>query len=157
MEKTINIGNKEVRLNNNIGWTIDYRDQFGTDIIPTLLPMVAAALDLIKGLLEEMEDTSNLEWQDVLKTVDGDTLLDAVVHLGGLEFKDFINVTWAMAKCADETIPEPRTWVRQFEVFPLDEIAPAVFELIYKGVISSKNLTRLKNLKTGPSLQPTNQ
>lgn len=156
MEKTINIGNKEVRLNNNIGWTIDYRDQFGTDIIPTLLPMVAAALDLIKGLLEEMEDTSNLEWQDVLKTVDGDTLLDAVVHLGGLEFKDFINVTWAMAKCADETIPEPRTWVRQFEVFPLDEIAPAVFELIYKGVISSKNLTRLKNLKTLP-LQPTNQ
>ena len=156
MEKTINIGNKEVRLNNNIGWTIDYRDQFGVDIIPTLLPMVAAALDLIKGLLEEMEDTSNLEWQDVLKTVDGDTLLDAVVHLGGLEFKDFINVTWAMAKCADETIPEPRTWVRQFEVFPLDEIAPAVFELIYKGVISSKNLTRLKNLKTLP-LQPTNQ
>lgn len=156
MEKTIQIGNKEVRLNNNIGWTIDYRDQFGTDIIPTLLPMVAAALDLIKGLLEEMEDTSNLEWQDVLKTVDGDTLLDAVVHLGGLEFKDFINVTWAMAKCADETIPEPRTWVRQFEVFPLDEIVPAVFELIYKGVISSKNLTRLKNLKTLP-LQPTNQ
>ena len=156
MEKTIQIGNKEVRLNNNIGWTIDYRDQFGTDIIPTLLPMVAAALDLIKGLLDGMEDTSNLEWQDVLKTVDGDTLLDAVVHLGGLEFKDFINVTWAMAKCADETIPEPRTWVRQFETFPLDEIAPAVFELIYKGVISSKNLTRLKNLKTLP-LQPTNQ
>lgn len=156
MEKTINIGNKEVRLNNNIGWTIDYRDQFGTDIIPTLLPMVAAALDLIKGLLEEMEDTSNLEWQDILKTLDGDTLLDALVHLGGLEFKDFINVTWAMAKCADETIPEPRTWVRQFETFPLDEIAPAVFELIYKGIISSKNLTRLKNLKTLP-LQPTNQ
>lgn len=156
MEKTINIGNKEVRLNNNIGWTIDYRDQFGQDIIPTLLPMVAAALDLIKGLLEEMEDASNLEWQDVLKTLDGDTLLDALVHLGGLEFKDFINVTWAMAKCADETIPEPRTWVRQFETFPLDEIAPAVFELIYKGVISSKNLTRLKNLKTLP-LQPTNQ
>ena len=156
MEKTINIGNKEVRLNNNIGWTIDYRDQFGQDIIPTLLPMVAAALDVIKGLLEEMEDTSNLEWQDVLKTLDGDTLFDALVHLGGLEFKDFINVTWAMAKCADETIPEPRTWVRQFETFPLDEIAPAVFELIYKGVISSKNLTRLKNLKTLP-LQPTNE
>ena len=156
MEKTINIGNKEVRLNNNIGWAIDYRDQFGQDIIPTLLPMVAAALDLIKGLLEEMEDTTNLEWQDVLKTVDGDTLLDALVHLGGLEFKDFINVTWAMAKCADETIPEPRTWVRQFETFPLDEIAPAVFELIYKGVISSKNVTRLKNLKT-VNLQPANQ
>lgn len=152
MEKTIQIGNKEVRLNNNIGWTIDYRDQFGTDIIPTLLPMVAAALDLIKGLLEEVEDTNNLGWKDILKVVDGDVLVDALVHLGGLEFRDFINITWAMAKCADETIPEPRTWVRGFDVFPLDVIAPAVFELIYTGVISSKNLTRLKKVRE--DLQP---
>ena len=147
MEKTIQIGNKDVRLNNNIGWTIDYRDQFGQDIIPTLLPMVAAALNLIKGLLEEAEDTSNLDWKDILKVIDGDTLIDALVHLGGLEFRDFINVTWAMAKCADESIPEPRTWVRQFETFPVDVIAPAVFELVYSGIVSSKNLKRLTNLK----------
>lgn len=152
MEKTIQIGNKDVRLNNNIGWTIDYRDQFGQDIIPTLLPMVAAALDLIKGLLEEAEDTSNLDWKDILKVIDGDTLIDALVHLGGLEFRDFINVTWAMAKCADESIPEPRTWVRQFEVFPVDVIAPAVFELVYSGIVSSKNLKRLKEVRT--NLQP---
>lgn len=153
MEKTIQIGNKEVRLNNNIGWTIDYRDQFGSDIIPTLLPMVAAALDLIKGLLEEVDDTNNLDWKDILKVLDGDVLLDALVHLGGLEFKDFINITWAMAKCADDSIPEPRTWVRQFETFPVDVIAPAVFELVYSGVVSSKNLNRLKGMKD--NLQPT--
>lgn len=152
MEKTIQIGNKDVRLNNNIGWTIDYRDQFGQDIIPTLLPMVAAALDLIKGLLEEAEDASNLDWKDILKVIDGDTLIDALVHLGGLEFRDFINVTWAMAKCADESIPEPRTWVRQFETFPVDVIAPAVFELVYSGIVSSKNLKRLKEART--NLQP---
>lgn len=152
MEKTIQIGNKDVRLNNNIGWTIDYRDQFGQDIIPTLLPMVAAALDLIKGLLEEAEDTSNLDWKDILRVIDGDTLIDALVHLGGLEFRDFINVTWAMAKCADESIPEPRTWVRQFETFPVDVIAPAVFELVYSGIVSSKNLKRLKEART--NLQP---
>lgn len=152
MEKTVQIGNKEVRLNNNIGWAIDYRDQFGQDIIPTLLPMVAAALDLIKGLLEEVEDTNNLEWRDILRLIDGDTLFDALVHLGGLEFRDFINITWAMAKCADDSIPEPRTWVKEFEVFPVDELAPTVFDLIFKGVVSSKNLTRLKDVKK--SLQP---
>lgn len=152
MEKTIQIGNKDVRLNNNIGWTIDYRDQFGQDIIPTLLPMVAAALDLIKGLLEEVDDTAGLDWKDVLKALDGDTMLDALVHLGGLEFRDFINVTWAMAKCADDSIPEPRTWVKQFETFPVDVIAPAVFELVYSGVVSSKNLTRLKGVTK--NLQP---
>lgn len=152
MEKTVQIGNKEVRLSNNIGWAIDYRDQFGQDIIPTLLPMVAAALDLIKGLLEEVEDTNNLEWRDILRLIDGDTLFDALIHLGGLEFRDFINITWAMAKCADESIPEPRTWVKEFEVFPVDELAPTVFDLIFKGVVSSKNLTRLKDVKK--SLQP---
>lgn len=152
MEKTVQIGNKEVHLSNNIGWAIDYRDQFGQDIIPTLLPMVAAALDLIKGLLEEVEDTNNLEWRDILRLIDGDTLFDALVHLGGLEFKDFINITWAMAKCADDSIPEPRTWVKEFEVFPVDELAPTVFDLIFKGVVSSKNLTRLKDVKK--SLQP---
>lgn len=152
MEKTVQIGNKEVRLNNNIGWAIDYRDQFGQDIIPTLLPMVAAALDLIKGLLEEVEDTNNLEWRDILKLIDGDTLFDALIHLGGLEFRDFINITWAMAKCADDSIPEPRTWVKEFEVFPIDELAPTVFDLIFKGVVSSKNLTRLKDVRK--NLQP---
>ena len=152
MEKTVQIGNKEVRLNNNIGWAIDYRDQFGQDIIPTLLPMVAAALDLIKGLLEEVEDTNNLEWRDILRLIDGDTLFDALIHLGGLEFRDFINITWAMAKCADDSIPEPRTWVKEFEVFPVDELAPTVFDLIFKGVVSSKNLTRLKDVKK--NLQP---
>ena len=152
MEKTVQIGNKEVRLNNNIGWAIDYRDQFGQDIIPTLLPMVAAALDLIKGLLEEVEDTNNLEWRDILRLIDGDTLFDALIHLGGLEFRDFINITWAMAKCADDSIPEPRTWVKEFEVFPVDELAPTVFDLIFKGVVSSKNLTRLKDVRK--SLQP---
>jgi len=152
MEKTVQIGNKEVRLNNNIGWAIDYRDQFGQDIIPTLLPMVAAALDLIKGLLEEVEDTNNLEWRDILRLIDGDTLFDALIHLGGLEFRDFINITWAMAKCADDSIPEPRTWVKEFEVFPVDELAPTVFDLIFKGVVSSKNLTRLKDVRK--NLQP---
>lgn len=152
MEKTVQIGNKEVHLSNNIGWAIDYRDQFGQDIIPTLLPMVAAALDLIKGLLEEVEDTNNLEWRDILRLIDGDTLFDALVHLGGLEFRDFINITWAMAKCADDSIPEPRTWVKEFEVFPVDELAPTVFDLIFKGVVSSKNLTRLKDVRK--NLQP---
>lgn len=152
MEKTVQIGNKEVHLSNNIGWAIDYRDQFGQDIIPTLLPMVAAALDLIKGLLEEVEDTNNLEWRDILRLIDGDTLFDALIHLGGLEFRDFINITWAMAKCADDSIPEPRTWVKEFEVFPVDELAPTVFDLIFKGVVSSKNLTRLKDVRK--NLQP---
>lgn len=159
MEKTIIIGNKDVRLNNNIGWTIDYRDQFGQDIIPSLLPMAAAVLDLVKGILNEIDDNENgenINLKDILKVLDGDTLLDALVHLGGLEFGDFINITWSMAKCADETIPEPRKWVKQFETFEIDVVAPEVFSLIFNGLVSSKNLNRLRNIKTNLQPEPLN-
>ena len=31
MEKVIKIGDKDVRLNNNIGWAMAYKDQFGKE------------------------------------------------------------------------------------------------------------------------------
>lgn len=147
MERTIKIGNKSVRLNNNIGWAISYRDQFGRDIIPTLMPLVAGALDIVSGVINETGKTENIELADLAKLADGDALLNAAIHVGGFELTDLICITWAMAKAADDSIPAPREWVAQFEDFPLDVIVPAVFTLIFKGVISSKNRKRLEDLK----------
>lgn len=153
MEKTITIGDKAVKLNNNIGWALAYRDQFGRDIIPALMPMIASALDIVSGIIEETGKTKNIRPQDILSVLDGDKFTDAVIHLSGLEFVDFIDIVWALAKCADENIPEPKEWVKGFETFPLDEIVPAVFGLIAKGLISSKNFERLKTIMG--RLQPT--
>lgn len=153
MEKTINIGDKAVKLNNNIGWALAYRDQFGRDIIPALMPMIASALDIVSGIIEETGKAKNIRPQDILSVLDGDKFTDAVIHLSGLEFVDFINIVWSLAKCADENIPEPKEWVKGFEAFPLDEIVPAVFGLIAKGLISSKNFERLKTIMG--RLQPT--
>ena len=147
MEKNIKIGKKSVRLNNNISWAIAYRDQFGRDIIPTLMPLLASALDVISGLINETGKTDEIDLADLAKLADGDTLLNAVIHLGGFELTDLICITWALAKCADEDIPAPREWVAQFDTFPIDVIAPEVFSLIFKGVVSSKNLKRLEDLK----------
>lgn len=147
MEKTIKIGKKSVRLNNNISWAIAYRDQFGRDIIPTLMPLLASALDVISGLINETGKTDEIDLADFAKLADGDTLLNAVIHLGGFELTDLICITWALAKCADEDIPAPREWVAQFDTFPIDVIVPEVFSLIFKGVMSSKNLKRLEDLK----------
>ena len=153
MEKTIKIGKKSVRLNNNISWAIVYRDQFGRDIIPALMPLLASALDIISGLINETGKTEDIEIADLAKLADGDALLNAVIHLGGFEFTDLICITWALAKCADEDIPAPREWIAQFDSFPIDVIAPEVFTLIFKGVVSSKNLKRLEDLKK--RIQPT--
>ena len=93
MEKTIKIGKKSVRLNNNISWAIVYRDQFGRDIIPALMPLLASALDIISGLINETGKTENIELTDLAKLADGDALLNAVIHLGGFEFTDLICIT----------------------------------------------------------------
>ena len=153
MEKTIKIGKKSVKLNNNVSWAIVYRDQFGRDIIPTIMPLFASALDIISGIINETGKTDDIELTDLAKLADGDSLLNAAIHLGGFEFTDLICITWALAKCADEDIPAPREWIEQFDTFPVDVVAPEVFSLIFKGVVSSKNLKRLKDLKK--RIQPT--
>lgn len=157
MEKTIKISGKDVRLNNNLEWAMIYRDQFGRDIVPSLMPMLAGVMDIIAGLISETGKTDEINLTDLAKLADGDALLNAMIHIGSVELVDFVNITWALAKCADEDIPEPRTWIRQFDSFPMDTIAPAVFSMIFKGVISSKNLKRLKDLKkrVQPTLTPT--
>lgn len=153
MEKTIKIGKKSVKLNNNVSWAIVYRDQFGRDIIPTIMPLFASALDIISGIINETGKTDDIELTDLAKLADGDSLINAAIHLGGFEFTDLICITWALAKCADEEIPEPREWISQFDNFPVDVVAPEVFSLIFKGVVSSKNLKRLEDLKK--RIQPT--
>lgn len=153
MEKTITIGNKDVRLCNNVSWAIIYRDQFGRDIIPSLMPMLAGVLDIFAGLINETGKTDEISLGDLAKLADGDALINAMIHVGGFEFVDLIKITWALAKCVDDNIPDPKTWVKGFDSFPVDVVAPAVFELIFKGVISSKNLKRLEDLTK--RIQPT--
>ena len=155
MESIIKIGEKEVRGNNRAGWTITYRDQFGHDIVPTLMPLFAGALDVVSGLIKQT-GKDNVEIADILAIADGDALINAFIHLSGFEFVEILNITWAMAKEADESIPEPKTWIRSFEEFPIDVVVPEVIKLTFKGMCSSKNLQRLGEIaKSLQITQPT--
>ena len=43
MEKKIKLDSKtSITLNNNVGWLFLYKDQFGRDIVPTLVPVLNA-------------------------------------------------------------------------------------------------------------------
>lgn len=154
MEKIIKIGDKEVRLNNNVAWTMEYRDQFGTDILPAILPAIAAVTEVAAGLLEEIysdaEETDNgnieISKEEIAAAIRGNST-EMLMPLYQFSFVDsVVNVTWAMAKAADETIKPPKQWVREFDEFPLDEILPAIYELLKKGFSSSKNWKRLENM-----------
>ena len=143
MKKTIKISEEHsIVLSNNIGWAFEYRDQFGHDIIPVLMPALSGALNAFLSLGKHMDEAKTVK--QIVEGLDPAEFTDAMIELSGLRFTDFLNIIWAMAKCADDDVPEPRIWFRQFDEFPLDVIGPQAMELILKGVVSSKNLERLQ-------------
>lgn len=148
MEKIIKIGKHEVKLDNNVAWTMEYRDQFGKDILPVIMPFMASMVEGISTIAAEADE---LTLANIAESLEG-RAMDVLLPMFQVEFVELVvNVTWAMAKAADENIDPPKKWVRQFESFPLDVVGPAVFDIALKGFISSKNLKRLK--KIGESLK----
>lgn len=146
MEKTIKIDGKDVRLNNNAAWCMEYKDQFGRDIIPVLLPVIASAVEGVASVLADKKRNS-IEAKDIAEAIEG-RAMEILLPMFQVEFNDvIIGVTWALAKCADDEIPEPKRWIRQFDTFPLDVIVPEVYEMVLKGFTSSKNFKRLEKIK----------
>lgn len=141
MKKTIKLYKDcELTLSNNAGWLYEYREQFGHDIVPDIMPIISAILKALK----ELSTQSGKPVIEVIRGLDGDVIEDALIELAGLQSVDLINVVWAMAKCADDDLDEPRVWIRQFESFPLDIIVPKVWSLVLEGFVSSKNLKSLR-------------
>lgn len=154
MEKIITISNKDVKLSNSVAWTMEYRDQFGKDIVPTLMPILVSASDALAMIISEAGEDINTK--SIAEALNGRSM-EVLLPLFQVEFVDLvIDVVWAMAKAADEGIAPPKQWVRQFDEFPLDEIVPALLEMIVKGFVSSKNLKRLKSVGASlKNLQPS--
>lgn len=141
MIKTVKLGkDKELVLSNNLAWAMIYKSQFGHDIVPDIMPIISA----LAKLFGELGRYSGQEVSELIKNIDGDVLEQALIELCAVQFTDFINLVWAFSKANNDEIETPDKWVRQFDEFPLDIIAPAVFELLTKGLISSKNLKSLR-------------
>ena len=156
MKKVITIGDKDIELNNNVAWVMEYRDQFGKDIVPSLMPLLATMIEGFASVISEAGG-DKLDVSSFASAVEG-RAMEILLPMFQIEMVDVvINVLWAMAKASDDNIAPPKQWVKQFDEFPLDVVVPAVYELILKGFVSSKNLDRLK--KVGASLkdlQPSN-
>ena len=144
MEKIIKIGEKEVTLSNNVAWTMEYRDQFNKDVLEAIMPIATSLIETITTIINESGMDGEIDIKSVSAALEGKSF-DITLPLTQLGFTDsIVNVLWAMAKAADPTIEPPRQWVRQFEIFPLDEIVPQVGEMVLSGFTSSKNLARLR-------------
>lgn len=152
MQKVVKINSKtSIKLDANFGWLYTYRNQFGTDLAPKLIPVLQAATALMAELAKATKDDTNA--LEVIKAIPPEDLQDAIIELSGLELVDIINIIWCLAKTADETIDPPEIWVRQFDVFPLNVLLPEVVTLVARSSWSAKNwkgLTAATKQAAGP-------
>lgn len=154
MEKIIQIGDKEVKISNNVAWTMEYRDQFNKDVLEAIMPIITTLVETVTTIINEAGTDGNINVKSISAALEGKAF-DITLPLTQLGFTDsIINIVWSMAKAADPTIEPPRQWVRQFETFPLDEIVPKVGEMVLSGFTSSKNLNRLRKIISGLKPQP---
>ena len=130
MKKIIEINEGQpIEIDSSLGWLFCYREQFGHDIMPDLLPLLDAAL----GALNELGEESN-----VVEMLDEEAVGRIIVALSSLEFVTVINILWAMNKNAGG-MQNPKEFVNQFDVFPMDIVVPELFRVIVESSVSSKN------------------
>lgn len=112
MEKTLIIDGKQVRFRANAATPLRYKAQFGKDFFSELLKLEALAK--IKPGKMKPEDFNLIDF-DVL-----------------------YNLVWVMAKTADPKIPDPITWLEEFEEFPIMEIIPELQDMLSRTIQGSK-------------------
>ena len=143
MIKTIEFEGQKVELNTSAGWLFAYKNRFGHDIFPDLMPIVESVVGALASLLESGETEINAG--NVKGLMDDETITDAFIKLAGMEITTIYQVLWAMAYNADKSIGGPEDFFNSFEKFPLDVIIPELFTAIVESSVSSKNGERLLN------------
>ena len=114
MEKTLTIDGREVRFKSTAATSIRYKAQFQSDFFADLLKMHA--------LTKLNLDSEEINY-DMLRHFDTEVLY---------------NLFWVMAKTADKSIPDPMTWLDEFDEFPVFEIFDELQELIMKNLQTTK-------------------
>lgn len=135
--------NHSVEMSSNIGWLLTYRSQFGKDILPDLMPVIESLVTLAASLFD---GSAEITVDEVIAKIDRDALSDLYLSLSNLEFTTIINIAWALAKTADDSIAAPEEWVKQFDVFPFDTLVVEMFKMIAESSVSTKNWKRLQSL-----------
>ncbi|MFD1204011.1 hypothetical protein ACFQ38_02560 [Sporosarcina contaminans] len=115
MEKTLTIDGRQVTFKSTAGTPKRYKAQFGNDYFADMLRLYS--LSALQNL-----DPENMDYEAIKN----------------LDLEVFYNMLWAMAKTYDSTIPDPQTWLDEFDEFPIFEIIPEVQEMITKNLQTSK-------------------
>ena len=118
MERTLRIGGAELRMRASALIPRLYRFKFGRDLIKDMSQLEKA----YKKALSVQEGATDEERRDA--------------ELSILDLTIFENVAWAMAKNADQNVPDdPGEWLDSIDgIFSVYEVLPEILELWTDGL-----------------------
>ena len=68
----------------------------------------------MSGIAENINGRKEIGIEMLGELSESGKLEEAIIKASAAEFVDFINITWAMAKNADDKITDPKEWIRQY-------------------------------------------
>lgn len=111
MEKTIIIDGKEVRFKASGGAAYRYKSQFGREMFADAAQMQDLINSATVKKITQKRADGKLEVKEVTEYDVTKASLTAIY-----------NLLWVYAKTADESIPDPQTWLDSFDNFPVMSI-----------------------------------
>lgn len=147
MEKTIKAGKKSIKLTNRVKWLVIYKNQFGKDIMPSLIPIANTLVELAFTFARATGgNVKGAKLGDMMRGIDISDVQSALYSLAGLESTDILQIVWSMAKAADDDLENYDDWLDSLDAFPVDAILPVIFDLNTKALLTSKNYSRLQSV-----------
>lgn len=144
MIKTINLGNgQSLEINSSGGWLYVFQEQFGFDVLPLLMPALEAGLKAVGIAVQGADGNDKIEATQMLANFDDESINEIMMSFSGLQLTTLLNIVWAMAKNANDNIPEPKVFYNSFDEFPSDLVIPEVVRQIINTTISKKNRVKI--------------
>lgn len=113
------IDDNKIVLSSNAATPLRYKMQFHSDFFADLLKL-AKALD-IKNEEDEI-DLSKISWES----------------LNHLDLSLLYNFVWVYAKAANNTIPDPLSWLDSLDSLPIESFSNELQDLIAHSIRSKK-------------------
>lgn len=114
MEKTIEISGQQIKFKSSGAVPKRYKMQFERDFFKDLMAM--GTVDQKTGVLTEAEQ---------------------IQQANKIDFDLFYDIAWTLAKTANNSIPDPLSWLDGFDEFPIMEILPELQDMIGATISSS--------------------
>lgn len=116
MEITLTIDGKEIPFKSNGAVAKRYMMQFQRDMLKDIL-----SLGVTEKKFDDMTENEKVVWMR-----------------DNIDFNMFYDIAWVFAKTANNTIPDPLSWLETFDEFPILEIIEPLQGLLEKTIGSKK-------------------